>query len=159
MINTAHHCALCADADFRALADAVICSDIDRAIGLGLLSFEMPLGGCDHCQTQAASIGLARDARRCALEARERYRKREARQQRRVETRQQKRAAALHSDSAKSGNVAPTIATADNMPITAVNKAVHEPNQSPRLATTSSGLPPAAAAALARAKARASGQS
>ncbi|WP_223266782.1 hypothetical protein [Luteimonas gilva] len=88
-------CPACACRDARgASAHAVVAAlredDLDRAMDLGLLETE-PCPACDA--SCAAALTDARDARRRALEARERYRARGARLQRRAEELRAKRAA------------------------------------------------------------------
>lgn len=110
-----------------ALLEALHADDLDRALALGLLDCT----GCGAC-TRACAAGLpvagvlvaARDERLRALAARERFRARASRLERRAAERAAKRMPAVHSES-----VAVT----------------------PQRST----LPTAAAAALARAKARA----
>lgn len=71
-------------ANAHAIAAALAGDDLDRAIETGLLA-AMPCAGCtDLCN---ARIIAARDARRSALAARERYRARQARLARRAEER------------------------------------------------------------------------
>ncbi len=89
-------CPLCACRDARgASAHAIVAAlredDLDKAMDLGLLEAE-PCPICDA--SCAAALTDARDARRRALEARERYRARGARLQRRAEELRAKRAAA-----------------------------------------------------------------
>ena len=121
-------CPYCSSAHERdraavaALLAAIASDDLDAAIELGLLQFElrseMP---CADCGPDIARLVAARDARRSALAARERHRRRDARLAQRAEANAARRKAGA-------------AATAD-MP--------------------KPGLPDAAAAALARAKARA----
>jgi len=121
-------CPYCGSANERdraavaALLAAVTADDLDAAIELGLLQFELPPGvPCAECGPAIARLVAARDARRSALAARERHRRRDARLAQRAEANAARRKAGA-------------VATAD-MP--------------------KPGLPDAAAAALARAKARA----
>ncbi len=100
----------------HAVLAALAMDDLDRALASGLLDCNVCVGCSEACNAQLVA---ARDARLCALTARERYRARTARLQQRVLERDARRV--------------PTI------PSTGAEKA----------------LPPAAAAALARAKARA----
>jgi hypothetical protein len=105
-----------------ALLAAIASDDLDAAIELGLLQFELRPGTpCVDCAPVIAHLVAARDARRSALAARERHRRRDARLAQRAEATAARR---------KVG----TAATAE----------LPKP-----------GLPDAAAAALARAKARA----
>ena len=70
------------------IAAALATDDLDRAIETGLLACE-PCPGCDPVCT--ASLLAARDARRGALAARERFRARDARLRRRAEERAARR--------------------------------------------------------------------
>lgn len=74
------------------IAAALAVDDLDRAIDAGLLAC-VPCPGCDPACS--ASVIAARDARVVALAARERYRAREARLQRRVHERAARRAVAV----------------------------------------------------------------
>lgn len=117
-------CPICGCGDpHGAAAHAILAAlaedDIDRAMTLGLLE-QPPCLAC--APTCAAALVQARDARASALHARDRYRARNARLQRRAEELKAKR----------------TVATAEVGP---------KPG----------ALPTAAAAALARAKAKAAG--
>ncbi|MGH8074075.1 MAG: hypothetical protein ACREO4_08380 [Lysobacter sp.] len=103
------------------IAMALAVDDLDRAIEAGLLACE-PCPGCDP--VCSASVLAARDERRKALAARERFRARDARLRRRAEERVARRRVAAALPEAPGESSRPT-------------------------------LPPAAAAALARAKARA----
>ncbi|HEV8694090.1 MAG TPA: hypothetical protein VGQ93_07900 [Lysobacter sp.] len=108
----------------HAIVAALAAGDLDQAIEAGLLT-TTPCEGCrGDCRSALIS---ARDARVGALAARERYRARQARLQRRAEERATARAA--HAPAATSGP-----ATSD---------------------LSKPALPSAAAAALERAKARA----
>lgn len=101
--------------------------DLDRAIELGLLD----CATCPACSLEcAAMLDGAREDRRIALAARERYRKRAARLQQRADAR-----------AARRGVTAVAVARADDPAATPVQ-----------------ALPPAAAAALARVKARMAGR-
>ena len=107
------------------IANALAVDDLDQALDAGLLDIEP----CPACTAECgASVIAARDARRVALAARERYRARAARLQRIAAERDARRAAR----------------TAPPAPV----------GGQPSRPT----LPPAAAAALARAKARAAGR-
>ncbi|WP_166208004.1 hypothetical protein [Cognatiluteimonas telluris] len=106
------------------IATALADGDLDAAMGAGLLD-SAPCDGCTPaCR---AALLSARDERRIALKARERFRARQAR----LARRQAERAASR-----------------DSSPIANAT--------APTLATTP--LPPAAAAALERAMARAAGR-
>ena len=72
-------CAACDDAGLAALAAAVAVDDLDAAIEQGLLAFEAPATCCAACAPRVVSVLAARDARRHALAARERFRARQAR--------------------------------------------------------------------------------
>jgi hypothetical protein len=134
----------CACADARgatahAIAAALAQDDLDTAIALGLLSANFDDGiVCRQC-TDACTQALrsAREARLRALAARERYRARNLRLQRRADERAAQRAAAPAPERAL-GNTADHV-IADTSPP----------------ATQRPALPSAAAAALARAKAKA----
>ena len=86
-------CPDCSSASIRILLDAIDSDDMDRAIELGLLDFDP---SCDRaeCASSIAAILAARDARRHALAARERFRAREARLAVRAEARAKRRAEA-----------------------------------------------------------------
>ncbi|QWF19730.1 hypothetical protein [Lysobacter capsici] len=122
----------------HAIAIALAADDLDRAITLGLLQGEhAPV--CAHCAPQCRqAMREAREQRLRALAARERYRARDARLQRRADERAAQRAAAPAAVASVG------IAAADDL-ISVANDATP-----PRPA-----LPSAAAAALARAKAKA----
>ncbi|GAB3376080.1 hypothetical protein GCM10027431_30470 [Lysobacter rhizosphaerae] len=73
----------------HAIAAAVAEDDLDRAIELGLLE----IASCEHCDAAcSARVMAARDDRLTALGARERYRARQARLQRRAQERAAARA-------------------------------------------------------------------
>jgi len=79
-------CPACACADLHgsaahAVAAALASGDLDRAIDAGLLEVA-PCKGCDEACT--GRVIAARDARLAALAARERYRARQSRLQRRA---------------------------------------------------------------------------
>jgi Na+-translocating ferredoxin:NAD+ oxidoreductase RnfC subunit len=77
-------------ANTHAVVAALAEDDLDRAMETGLLA-AMPCFGCvDACN---ARVIAARDARRSALDARKRYRARQARLARRAEERAAARAA------------------------------------------------------------------
>ena len=134
----------CADARgaaAHAIVAALAQGDLDAAIALGLLSANFDDGDgivCRHC-TGACTQALrsAREARLRALAARERYRARNLRLQRRADERAAQRVAAP-------------------APASAVDHAADDviADTSPP-ATQRPALPSAAAAALARAKAKA----
>jgi hypothetical protein len=122
--ETTHSCLVCGcahplGAGAHAIVAALADDDLDQAMTLGLLE-QVPCVAC----TTACTLQLqrARDARLRALAARDRYRARNARLQRRAAERMARRAAIPATDT-------------------------HAP-----------ALPPAAAAALARAKAKAIGK-
>jgi hypothetical protein len=97
--------------------------DLDSALQAGLLTIDV----CADCSAACrARLLLARDARRAALEARERFRQRETRLARKRHERDQRRVSA--------------------------------PSSAPGVTTPIVSLPPAAAAALARARLRAAGR-
>jgi hypothetical protein len=98
-------CLVCNDDAFRVLCDSATADDLDRAISLGLLSFEPPADGCDVCASRIMALVAARDARLRALAARERYRARQARLAQRAEMRARKRASAA----TQASNVAPSL--------------------------------------------------
>lgn len=114
----------CSDAggsDAHRIVAALARDDLDAAIETGLLDSE----GCARCSPEChAALLDARDNRRAALAARERFRAREAR----LARRQQQRSLREHGATLQPATKAPS-------------------------------LPPAAAAALARARAKAAGTS
>jgi hypothetical protein len=118
-------CARPGGARVHHVADALAVDDVDQALDAGLFDVE-PCPACTPDCT--ASLVAARDARRVALAARERYRARAARLQRIAAEREAHRAVRA--------------APAETTP----GRPVPPP------------LPPVAAAALARAKARAGGR-
>lgn len=122
-------CPICrcdSDAPAHAIAGALAIDDLDRALALGLLD----AGACPHCSEACRGrFEQARDERLAALAARERYRARQARLARRAAERAARRGGG--------------IATADGTDAT----------DTPAPAV--GALPPAVAAALARALARA----
>lgn len=119
-------CSSAAGAAIHPIVAALIDDDLDRAIECGLLV----TSGCTDCSAACSAVLLAaRDVRLGALAARERYRQRDARLQRRAAERAARRAPAP----------GPAIAA--------------DPSESAQAARPA--LPSAAAAALARAKARA----
>lgn len=122
-------CRCNADSPAHAIAGALAVDDLDRALALGLLE----AGTCPGCsQDCRIRVTHARDARLAALAARERYRARQARLARREAERTARRAGRIAADGEAAGNDAQ--------------------------ASGASALPPAAAAALARALARAGGK-
>ncbi|GAB3353637.1 hypothetical protein [Lysobacter tyrosinilyticus] len=91
MIATCPTCGCTAteSANVHAIAAALAEDDLDRALALGLLD----AGPCHQCSEECRHrIAQARDARACALAARERYRARQARLQRRTQERAAARA-------------------------------------------------------------------
>ena len=113
----------------HAMVAALAADDLDRAIELGLLE-HVACAGCDTlCQSR---LREAREARLTALAARERHRAREARLRRRQDERDRHRQAARPA-AARAGSDTGTGATEPARP----------------------ALPSAAAAALARARAKA----
>lgn len=122
-------CAACATGALRGLADALAADDIDRALTLGLLENrpEERADLCAECQARACIVIDARDERLHALAARKRFRARQARLAGRAE-------ASIRKQSANAA--APHVAA------------------SQQVIATAPSLPPAAAAALARAKVR-----
>lgn len=82
----------------HAIVAALLIDDLDCAIELGLLG----ASACAQCSAACVAIlQQAREARLRALAARERYRTRQARLQRRAESLQAKRAAAIPAATAK----------------------------------------------------------
>ncbi|WP_157476318.1 hypothetical protein [Lysobacter sp. Root690] len=126
------------------MALALASDDLDRAITLGLLQDEQaPV--CAHCTPQCTQATRdARAQRLRALAARERYRARDARLQRRADERAAQRAGAPAAVASAS------IAAAGTAPAGNLINAADDAPTPPRPA-----LPTAAAAALARAKAKA----
>jgi hypothetical protein len=110
MLAPSNLCRICNDDAFRALVDAVMRDDLDRAISLGLLNFEPPADGCDACASQIATLAIARDGRLRALEARERYRARQARLAERAEARARKRKAAAPASPTVAPLLPPSVA-------------------------------------------------
>lgn len=131
---TSTRCAACDDAGLAALAAAVAADDLDAAIEQGLLAFEAPAACCAACAPRIATVLAARDVRLHALAARERFRARQTRLAERAEAKARRRAAAT---------------PAQDMP------AQDMPAQDMSVQAAAPGLPSAAQAALARAKARA----
>lgn len=86
--------------------------DLDRAIGLGLLSFDPGPHRCDGCRETIETILAARDARLRALASRERFRAREARLAARAEARARRRADALAAPRAPATPALPPAAAA-----------------------------------------------
>lgn len=76
----------------QTLVETVTEHDLDRAIALGLLTFEPASHRCDRCRDAVEGLVVARDARLRALAARERYRARQTRLAERAEARARKRA-------------------------------------------------------------------
>lgn len=130
------HAAGCKGCDptLAPLIAAVASGDLDTAIEAGLLALQpkdLAPTQCDACRNTHARLLEARDLRLTALAARSRHRQRSARIASRVALRAEARHAGLAQVPAGDGSARPTDA----------------------------GLPPAAAAALARALARAIGRS
>ena len=120
----------------HAILDALAADDVDRALDLGLMAVE-PCPGCKA--TCHLPVIEARAARKYALDARERYRKRLARLQRLAEEQKARRAPAPAPDEPDgTGGTRPALPDGTG--------------------GTRPALPDAAAAALARAKARAAGR-
>ncbi|QSX76269.1 hypothetical protein HIV01_007215 [Lysobacter arenosi] len=116
-----------ASAAVHAIATALAQDDLDRAITLGLIAVEPR--SCASCSGDCrARLQAARTERMQALAARDRYRIRNARVERRARERAEHRSAAMP--------IAASVATDDTAPV-------------------ATALPSAAAAALARARARA----
>lgn len=105
-------CPHCDDPALADLAEAVAADDIDRAIGLGLLDFVPPIDACARCASRFEAIPVARDARLCALAARDRHRTREARLAERAEARARRRAAATPTPTAAVTALPPAAAAA-----------------------------------------------
>ena len=148
----AHPICACGCADPRGatahmIALALAADDLDRAITFGLIDptrdDHEPV--CTHCTPQCMQITRdARTQRLRALAARERYRARDARLQRRADQRAAQRAGAP-------AVIAPAvIAPVADAPTGDLISVVDDPPAPPRPT-----LPSAAAAALARAKAKA----
>lgn len=141
MIASCPSCGCCsADGSATHTIVAAIAGDeVDRAIDAGLLT----ASGCPACsETCTAKLLATRDARRGALAARERFRARNERLQRRADELMARRAPAQPAESDASG---PRQAEAPSSP-------------TPAPAATPQALPAGAAAALTRAKARAAGR-
>lgn len=105
-------CPHCEDPALSALADAVAADDIDRAIALGLLDFVPPIDACARCASRFEAIPVARDARRRALAARERYRARQMRLAERAALRARRRAATVATASVAAAPTLPAAAAA-----------------------------------------------
>jgi len=118
----------------------LLVADLDRAIEAGLLSSVDCAGCSNECR---ASLRAARNERLTALAARERYRARNARLQRRATDLAARRAPAPSVEACVPAATPGADAIGDAVPA-----AVTTPTGIP-------GLPAAAAAALARAQARA----
>lgn len=85
------HCSDPAGSAAHAIAGALADGDVDRALDLGLLEVD----ACPGCSTACAAVLLAaRDARFAALAARERFRARNLRLERRAAERAARRAPA-----------------------------------------------------------------
>lgn len=111
---TTKGCAACDDAGLAALTAAVAVDDLDAAIEQGLLAFEAPAGCCTACAARIATVLAARDARRHALAARERFRARQTRLVERAEAKARRRAAAAPpvADQPKAAPALPSAALA-----------------------------------------------
>ena len=95
----------------HAIAAAVAEDDLDRAIELGLLE----IAPCEYCDAAcSARVIVARDDRLAALGARERYRARQARLQRRAQERAAARAtpAPAATNTAEAASSLPSAAAA-----------------------------------------------
>lgn len=110
--TAADNCPCRENSTSRSLADAVREDDIDLALALGLLSFEPASHRCDRCRDQVAKIVAARDARRRALAARERYLARQMRLTERAELRARRRATAVTTASVSAAPALPAAAAA-----------------------------------------------
>lgn len=112
-MNSTSPCPVCGCGDphgatAHAIAAALAADDVDEAIELGLLDH----AACANCAPQCVErVQDARDARLNALAARERYRARQARLQRRAEALQAKRSAAAPETPTKTAAL-PTAAAA-----------------------------------------------
>lgn len=106
------HCPHCDDPALAALADAVAADDLDRALALGLLDVAAPADACARCAPRFEAILNARDARRRALAARERYRARQLRLAERAALRAQRRATAVAAASVAAAPTLPAAAAA-----------------------------------------------
>ena len=101
-------CAAREDGGAHALQRALVADDLDAALQAGLLDAHPCLGCSDACN---GALVEARDARRFALSARERFRAREARlQRRRAERDAARRPAATTSTIAAPGDDLPPAA-------------------------------------------------
>lgn len=143
-------CPGCDDPGLRAIAEALAVDDLDRALALGLLDIAMPeatMSGmastCPDCAVRMTTIAEARAARLAALDARERHRRRAARLLARAQRQAEKRRG-MHGDTDPAVDALP--APGDDARIDAALP--------PATAPVRPALPSAAAAALARAKAR-----
>jgi hypothetical protein len=106
-------CAACDDAGIAALAAAAAVDDLDAAIEQGLLVFEAPAACCTACTARIATVLAARDSRRNALAARERFHARQTRLAERAEAKARRRAAAQPlTDQPKTAPVLPSAALA-----------------------------------------------
>lgn len=95
--------------DAHGIAAALAEDDVDRAIEAGLLSVVPCLSCSDACTT---CLTIARDARLSALAARERYRVRQARLQRRAEERAAARPAPVIATATEAEPALPSAAAA-----------------------------------------------
>lgn len=94
------------------MTGALAMDDLDRAIALGLLSFDPGPHRCDGCRETIETILATRDARLRALAARERFRAREARLAARADARARRRAEALAAPRAPATPALPPAAAA-----------------------------------------------
>lgn len=131
MIAHATDACVCGCRDARgdrthAIAHALATDDLDRAIELGLL-LDPPLA-CGHCSAQCTQlIHDARQARLSALAARERFRARNARLERRARERAEQRAPSAPATQTVSGPALPSAAAAALARARAKAAARHKP--------------------------------
>lgn len=158
-------CPGCDDPGLRAIAEALAVDDLDRALALGLLDVALPdvalqniatpgaamsgaVSSCPDCAVRMATIVEARTARLTALDARERHRRRAARLQARAQRQAEKRRG-MH------GNREPVASSAVvALPAPGDDTRIDTMLPPPEATPVRPALPAAAAAALARAKAR-----
>jgi len=96
-------------ADVHRMVAALATDDVDGAMDAGLLATD----GCNGCSSECAmSLAAAREGRRAALAARDRFRAREARLLRRQRERLAKRAPASTASSAAASSLPPAAAAA-----------------------------------------------
>lgn len=95
--------------DVHRIVAALALDDVDAALDAGLLATD----GCAGCSLECAtSLLLARDARRVALAARERFRAHEARLLRRQQERLERRTQAAAATPASTPSLPPAAAAA-----------------------------------------------